>query len=313
MKNFKNKKILIAGGTGLVGRQLVELLTSQKAKVSVVSLDKKPKDMKYHKFYRKDLSNPKSCDIVTKGKDLVINVMGYTGSIETNLKTPNSFFTKNLLPSINLLNSSSKNQVSEFLYTSSYGIYSPKLSMKESNAWLANPSDQDKFAGWAKRICELHVEAVKKEKKIKKLYIVRPGNIFGPYCNYKSKNTMVIASLIKKFLNDKTVKVWGDGSQIRDFIYSKDVAQMMLQVIKKEVQEPINIGSGKGTTIKSIVNKISNFLNMNNKKIIYTKKYSKTDKKRILSTIILNKYGIRTKYNLDEGLKATIEWCKKIN
>lgn len=313
MKSFKNKKVLIAGGTGLVGTQLVNLLIEQKARVYVVSNDTKSINKKIIKKYKLDLSYPKSCDLVTKNMDLVINAIGYTGSIETNIKYPNTFFSNNLLPSINLLNSCSKNKVKEFLYTSSYGIYSPKLKMKEENAWRANPSDQDKYAGWAKRICELHTEAVGKEKNIKKIYIVRPGNIFGPNCKYNAKNTMVIAALIKKFLNNKMVKVWGDGSQVRDFIYSKDVAQMILQVIKKEIPVPINLGHGKGITIKKVVDLISKNKNIPKRKVLYTKKYSSTDKKRILSTSLLKKFNIKTQYTFKEALDETIEWCIKEN
>ena len=64
---------------------------------------------------------------------------------------------------------------------------------------------------------------------------------------------MVVASLIKKFFNKaKIVKVWGDGSPIRDFVFSKDMASMMIDVVRKEVVVPINLGSGSGVSIKQL-------------------------------------------------------------
>ena len=73
-----------------------------------------------------------------------------------------------------------------------------------------------------KRIAELQIEAYRKEFKFDGLHIVRPGNIFGPYSNFNPQNSMVVSSLIKRIVNEENpLKVWGDGTAIRDFIFRK--------------------------------------------------------------------------------------------
>ena len=138
---------------------------------------------------------------------------------------------------------------------------------------METTSENDKFAGWAKRMGELQVEAYKKQYNWNKIYIVRPANIYGPFSNFDDKNSMVVASLIKKFCNNTgEVKIWGDGSPIRDFIYSKDVARMMIDVVEKEITVPINLGSGDGVSISKLVDVILNSKHIVNKpKIEYEK------------------------------------------
>jgi GDP-L-fucose synthase len=183
--------------------------------------------------------------------------------------------------------------------------------MKEDSVWKTFPSENDKYAGWAKRIGELQVEAYKKEFNFKSLHIVRPANIYGPNMNFNPKSSMVIGSLIKKiFNNKKQIEVWGDGQNIRDFIYSKDVAQFMIDVIKKNIQEPINIGSGKGVKIKDIIDILlkSKYLKIK-PKIIYNTKMPSGDKKRVLDVNSAKKVGLIDKLTpLEIGLENTVKW-----
>jgi GDP-L-fucose synthase len=318
---FKNKNILVAGGTGLVGIQLVKLLNSLGGHIYVASLDKNSfKKNEVKKFFNLDLKNIDNCLKITKNIDIVFNLLGVTGSPQTNIQRPATFMMSNLYCAINLLYAAQKNNVKRYLYTSTYGVYSHSSVMKEDSVWKTFPSENDKYAGWAKRMGELQVEAYKKEFKFKSLHIVRPANIYGPNMNFNPKSSMVIGSLINKiFSNKKTVEVWGDGKNIRDFIYSKDVAQFMIDVIKKNIQEPINIGSGKGVEIKSIIDILLQSKQLKNKpKIIYNTKMPSGDKKRILDINLAKKNKLINNLTpLTVGLENTISWYlqnkKKLN
>ena len=82
---------------------------------------------------------------------------------------------------------------------------------------------------------------------------MRPANVYGEYDNFDPENAMVIPSLIHRIVAGKTLlNVWGDGSQVRDFIYSHDVANAMIELIKIGYNKPVNLGSGKGVTIKKL-------------------------------------------------------------
>ncbi|NBP59119.1 NAD-dependent epimerase/dehydratase family protein, partial [bacterium] len=292
---FKNKKILVAGGTGLVGQQLVPLLVKEGAKVYVASMDDKylvPK--KVVKFYNLNLMNLDNCIKVTKEKDIVFNLLGVTGSPKINNDKPGSFMMANLYCAINMLMAAKISKVKRYLYTSSNGVYAPAPIMKENTVWRTFPSENDKYAGWAKRIGELQIEAFKKEFNFESLHIVRPANIYGPYANFDPVNSMVVSSLIKRFFdNESPLIVWGDGMAKRDFVYSKDVAMAMIQVLKRNIQFLVNVGSGKGTSIKELVNIIFNskFL-IKKPKIIFDITKPSGDKKRILDVTLAKKNGI---------------------
>ncbi len=313
MKNiFKGKNILIAGGTGMVGIPLTKKLYRLGANIYIASLDKIKKDQKkiIRKFYNTDLINVENCIRVTKKMDMVFNLLGVTGSPQINYSNPGSFMMSNLYCAVNLLYASQKNNVKRYLYTSTYGVYGKSLKMKEENVWKTFPSEHDKYAGWAKRMGELQVEAYQKEYNFEGLYIVRPANIYGPNLNYNPKNSMVVASLIKRILDkENPLKVWGDGSNIRDFIYCDDVASAMIKVVEKNIKKPINIGSGKGVSIKKLVKTIVNSKFVKNKpKIIYDITKKSGDKKRVLITKFAEKNGIINKTSLKNGIDKSILW-----
>ena len=308
---FSNKKILVAGGTGLIGQQLVPKLINLGGKVFVASLDDKSLiNNKIEDFYNLDLMNLDNCIKITKDKEIVFNLLGVTGTPKIGLEKPASFMMSNIYCAINLLMAAQISKVKKYLYTSTYGVYGHGSVMKENDVWKTFPSDNDKFAGWAKRIGELQVEAFKIEYDFESLHIVRPANIYGPYANFDPENSMVIPSLIRRLIEgENPLIVWGNGSAVRDFIFSADVADAMIQVMQKKIEEPINIGSGTGVSIKKLVNTLLSSIIIKNKpKVIFDKTKPAGDKKRILDTKLARSYGITNRVSLKEGLNKTINW-----
>ena len=308
---YKNKNVLVTGGTGLIGTQLVNKLVKLKSRVIVASLDKNIELPKGVKFIRSDLRFFENCLKLTKKIDYVFHLAGIKGSPEMAKKKPYQFMTPMLMFNANMLEASRINKVKRFLYTSSIGVYNPKKIMKEDDVWKTFPSRNDWYAGWTKRIGELNVQACQLFTKKMITIIVRPANVFGPYDNFDTKSAMVIPSLINKFINSKTgaVEVWGDGSNIRDFIFSSEVARAMLLIMFKKPKLPINIGSGKEVSIKKIVKIINEYFG-NNHKLSWNKKYSGGDKKRVLDITRLKKLGFKHEINLEKAIYQTINWFK---
>ena len=308
---YKNKNVLVTGGTGLIGTQLVNKLVKLKSRVIVASLDKNIELPKGVKFIRSDLRFFENCLKLTKKIDYVFHLAGIKGSPEMAKKKPYQFMTPMLMFNANMLEASRINKVKRFLYTSSIGVYNPKKIMKEDDVWKTFPSRNDWYAGWTKRIGELNVQACQLFTKKMITIIVRPANVFGPYDNFDTKSAMVIPSLINKFINSKTgaVEVWGDGSNIRDFIFSSEVARAMLLIMFKKPKLPINIGSGKEVSIKKIVKIINKYFG-NNYKILWNKKYLGGDKKRVLDITRLKKLGFKQETNLENAIYQTINWFK---
>jgi GDP-L-fucose synthase len=312
MTNFyHNKKILVTGGTGLIGRPLVKKLVSLGGIVSVVSLDKPIDIDKKVNFIKLDLRNFDNCISVCKNQDIVFNLIGVKGSPKMTIENPASFFIPTISFSINMMEAARQCGVERYLFTSSIGVYEPANIFNEDDVWSTFPSENDRFAGWAKRIGELQSQAYEIQYKWDKISIVRPANVYGPYDNFDPDNAMVIPSLINRACSgERPLNVWGDGSPIRDFIYSDDVADGMIEIVKQGYNKPINLGSGKGVSIKEIAVSIVDKME-DNCEIVWDTDKPSGDAKRIMNTDRARSIGINPKINLDEGIDNTIKWYNK--
>ena len=229
-----------------------------------------------------------------------------------NIEKPASFMVPTLMFSINMMEAALRQNVSNYLLTSSIGVYAQSSLFKEDSVWKTFPSQNDKFPGWAKRICELQAEAYKIQYDWENISIVRPSNVYGPYDNFDENNAMVIPSLIKKAFKAKDVlKVWGDGSAIRDFIYSKDVARGMMKVIEEEIKGPINLGSGDKTSIKDIVEIIVKNVKDGSLNVEWDTSQPKGDDIKLMDVSLANSFNFKPKVGIQEGLEKTIKWYKK--
>ncbi|QQG40407.1 MAG: NAD(P)-dependent oxidoreductase [Candidatus Levyibacteriota bacterium] len=310
MNFYKGKKVLVTGGTGLIGRPLVEMLVEAGAKVVVVSLDDPSRAPKGVKFIRADLREFSNCMQACKYQEIVFHLAGIKGSPKMTAQQPASFFVPTITFNTNMMEAARRQNLKRFLYTSTIGVYSPAEIFHEDDVWKTFPSVNDRFAGWAKRMGELQAQAYKIEYDWDKISIVRPANVYGPFDNFDPDTAMVIPSLIHRALSgENPLTVWGDGSAIRDFIYSKDVARGMMLAIEKGINVPVNLGSGAGVTIKEIAEVIAKNVPGGPIKIIWDKDKPKGDAKRLMDMKRAKKLlGFKPIYSLEQGIKETIAW-----
>ena len=301
-----NKNVLVTGANGMVAYQLIKLLRDRNCNLTLTDLHEKSKFFSDEKYISGDLRSRSFTQSVCKNQDIVFSLVGLKASPEECLKKPASHsVTMNQFNS-NIIESAFKNDVEWFLYTSSVGVYYPAEVFVEDDVWKTTPSNNDWYGGWAKRMGELNVEASMIEYNRSNCSIVRPANIYGKWDVFSDKAT-VIGSLISKAYhnNNDILEVWGDGSPIRDFIYSKDVARGMLHMVENEVTEPVNLGSGKEVRISDIAEIIANYFEQ---EIDYDTTKPNGDMKRLMSTELAESYGFKPKVELKEGIKRTIDW-----
>ena len=293
---LQNKKVLVTGGNGMIGRALVELLyDTTSANIMVADLP------------NVDLRDRNDCKAVCEGQDVVFHLAGIKGSPIRCMNSPASFSVPQIQFNANMIEAAYNAGVEWFLYTSSVGVYHPAEVFVEDDVWKTFPSENDWYPGWAKRVGEMNVQAYTKEYDWNKCSIVRPANVYGPNDNFSDEST-VIASLIKKAFKNDVLEVWGDGSPIRDFIYSEDVARGMIHMVENEVTEPVNLASGTGVTIKDLAFMICEYFNVG---LSFDESKPNGDMKRILSTERAESYGFKPQVSLDEGIHRTINWYKE--
>ncbi len=305
---WQNKKVLVAGGTGMIGIPLVEMLLAHKATVRVVSLDEPSRSHPEAEFMRLDLTVLENCRRACRGMDYVFNLLGVKASPEVTAKRPASHYYPTIMMEHALLEGARLEHVSGFMLTSSIGVYAPADIFYEDSVWSTFPSPNDWFAGWAKRAGELQVAAYKKEYGWRDITIVRPANVYGPWDNFDSENAMVVPSLIKKALSGAPeLVVWGDGSPVRDFIHAKDVARGMLLVAEKSPEKPVNLGSGSGYSIRHLVDCIIKNMPTPLKVVWDTTKQS-GDACRVMDIQRARTYGFEPAISLEEGVRDVMTW-----
>ncbi len=305
LKSFTSKNVLITGGTGLIGRQVVKILCDAGANVRVVSLDVLTIDDRADHVLG-DLTDFNLCKELTKDMDFVFHMVGIKGSVEVTKSKPASFFVPLLMFNTNVLEACRLNKVQKVVYTSSIGAYSSAEVFREGENQEGAPMDM--FPGWAKRMAELQVQAYQKQYGLDNFAVVRPCNVYGPGDNFDPENAMVIPTLMFRIHNkENPVVVWGDGSAVRDFAYSRDVAEGVILALHHGTQGGfVNLGSGTGVTIRELLETLHSFLGFN-----YEFDISKPSgfPKRVMDISLARE---RIHYNpttsLLDGLKETWEW-----
>jgi len=308
---FKNKKILVTGGTGLVGRELVNLLIKEGAIVTSISLDENNFDKSWNVEYIKgDLRNFKTCVEVCKNKEIIFHIAGIKGSPLLVKQMPYVLFTNFIQMNTNMIAAMNASDMEWGLYTSSVGTYGPADVFYEDKLWEQFPSKNDWFAGWAKRMGELQIDAFQQQTNRRMISIMKPVNIYGNFDNFDLRTSTLVPSLIRKVFESKNiVDVWGNGSATRDIIHASDVARAAMLLVSNKIDIPVNIGIGKGTTILEVVKTI---IKVSGKELIIVHDMTKPsgDGSRVANVDRLTSLGFVAEKLLEEGLAETYEWYK---
>jgi GDP-L-fucose synthase len=196
--------------------------------------------------------------------------------------------------------------VKKIVYTSSIGAYAENSILRESDYKVE--SVPISFAGWAKRMAELQIYSYKVQYGIDTFSIVRLSNIYGPGDNFNPETAMVIPSLMHRIYNgEDPLVVWGDGTVVRDFLYSRDAAEgILLALHYGTAGDFVNIGSGKGHSIRDIITALQSFINFNY--VFDAAKPSGAPMRIMDITKATNLFGFIPSTDLATGLKHTWDW-----
>ena len=314
---YNGKKVLVAGGTGTIGIPLVRQLIVLGADVTVVSLDEPAyasrvlgSDVHYR---RDDLTDMPACLRATDGQDFVFNMVGIKGSVGIGETKVASYFVPMLRYQTNLMDAAFHSGVSRYLFVSSVCGYPQSSLHVEDNMWNGLPKQNDKYPGLAKRIGEIQGETYLKEFGWDAVRIVRPSNVYGPFDDFDPRTAQVIPALIRRMLDgENPVRVWGDGSAIRDFVYSDDVAYWSLIALEKAPPcVPINLGSGRGCTIREVAETIAANVALR-PTIEWDPDKPAGDPVRLMSMERAKQLiGFTERTSFEEGIRQTIGWYRE--
>jgi GDP-L-fucose synthase len=308
---YYGKKVLVTGGTGFIGTNLVERLLNLGAKVRIVSRGIRKTNLHSEvEFVRGDLTNLQSCRSAAKGVDYVFHLAAAGGGLVYNMNHPAGTLTPNLLINTNMLEGARLEDVQRYLFTSSSSVYPPNLEvLEEEKAWEGNPHGSDSFFAWSKRIGELQARAYADEYGMS-IAVVRLGNPYGPRDNFNPETSHVIPALIYKAVNKvNPFVVWGAGEAVRSFVHVKDVVNAMIQVLNVySICDPVNIATGESVKIKDLVKTVLELTNYDGELRFDTSKPEGHLLKMMSIRKLQEKVGYKPSINLRDGISDTIRW-----
>lgn len=310
MLKLKNKKILITGAHGFLGKHLVKnLLKTRRVPAKNLFL---PISREF------DLRKWSNCQKVVKNQDIIIHLAAKVGGIGYNQKKPGELFYDNLIMGIQLMEAARIAGIEKFVVLGTVCAY-PKFTPApfcEENLWDGYPEETNAPYGLAKKMLLVQAQAYRLQYNFNAIYLLS-ANMYGPCDCFDPNRSHVIAAIIKKIYDAQKQKknyitVWGTGKPTREFIYVKDAAEAILLATEKYNKlEPVNIGSGKETSIKNLAGLIAKLMNFKGE-IRWNKTKPDGQKRRMLDTSKAKKeFGFKTKTNFEGGLKKTIEWYRQ--
>ena len=302
LKNISNKKIAITGSNGFVSKHVIDLLNKiQKKKNNIIKINSK----------NTDYSNVNKLVKKFNKVDYVIHLSSATGGIKYTKENMADQFYITMLKDLNVFEACKKAKVKKMITLGNLHAYPIKISepINENKIHQGLPNKTHLGIGWSKRNLSVMSEVFSKKSKTKYI-IVYSANAYGPGDSRDLNYGHIIPTIILKCLANKDIKLFGSANAVREFIYIKDLATIILiSLVKINKSCYFNVGSGEKITIKELIKLIVKLTKFN-KKIKYLNKI-KDNSKRFFDNKIYNKLiKYKVKYNLISGLKETIDWYK---
>ena len=307
---MKNKKILITGAAGFLGRHLTA-------------------DLKRHGYRRLILPSHDRWELTSKTDirrlfarskpDVVIHLAARVGGIGANQKNPGGFFYENLVMGVELIEEARRCGVDKFVALGtvcSYPKFTP-VPFKEKDLWNGYPEETNAPYGLAKKMLLVQSQAYRQQYGLNAIYLI-PVNMYGPGDNFDPESSHVIPGLIRKFLAARhrgadRISVWGDGTASREFLYVDDCAEALRLALERyDKPDPVNIGSGREITIKTLVGMLKKLTGFKGKIVWDDARPNGQPRRHLDVTRAREQFGFRARTPFEAGLRKTLRWYEKI-
>ena len=309
MLGLSDKKILVTGGAGFLGKQVLEQLILAGSKSEHISI---PRSRDW------DLRILENCQQVVKGQDVVIHLAAHVGGIGLNREKPAELFYDNLMMGTQLIHAAYEAGVKKFVCVGTICAY-PKFTpvpFREDDLWNGYPEETNAPYGIAKKALLVQLQSYRQQYGFNGIYLL-PVNLYGPEDNFDPRSSHVIPALIRKVheaqqKGEKKLPVWGDGSPTREFLYSSDAARgIVIATQKYDRPEPVNLGTNYEISIKDLVELICELMEFEGEIIWETDKPNGQPRRCLDTTRAKQEFDFIAQMDLRQGLQNTISWYRQ--
>lgn len=296
--------IIVTGGSGLVGNALKKILpTAHYPTRNDVNLLNQKETMQWFRTF---------------SPTQVIHLAAKVGGVQANMNQPASFAVENMTINTNLLEACYQAGTKKVVSMLSSCVYpdSPYVvyPLTENQLHLGPPHFTNYGYAYAKRMLEVQSRAYRQQYGCVFTTVI-PNNLFGPHDNYRTEDSHVIPAIIRKVWEAKQanapfIEVWGDGSPLREFTYSEDIAKILVWLLENyDGVEPLNIGSTIEVSIKDVVEKVCEYFGYDGKIKWNTAKPSGQYRKPTSNQNLLNLGWNASNYTpFNDALKRSCDW-----
>jgi GDP-L-fucose synthase len=309
-QKFPYRKIVVTGGAGFLGRQVVERLRRDAPEAEIFI----PRKADYDLVQMPDVKRL----LADAAPDLVIHLAAEVGGIGYNQAQPARLFYDNLMMGAQLMEASRLAGVEKFLATGTVCAY-PKftpLPFREDDIWDGYPEETNAPYGLAKKMMLVQAQTSRQQYGFNAIFVI-PVNLYGPRDNFTWEKSHVIPALIRKCVEAKrngapSIEVWGTGAASREFLYVDDCAAgIVLAARDYDSPDPVNLGNGREVTIKELVEMIARLTDFTGEIRWQHSKPDGQPRRQLDVSRAAERLGFRAATPLEEGLRRTIEWYEQ--
>jgi GDP-L-fucose synthase len=304
--DLRDKRVLVTGGAGFLGRVVTTELEARRVGEIVV-----PRRADY------DLTEQEAVRELYRDTrpEIVIHLAAEVGGIGANRANPGRYFFANMAMGLHVIEEARANQVEKVVQVGTVCAY-PKFAtvpFREDDLWSGYPEETNAPYGIAKKSLLVMLQAYREQYGLNGIYLL-PVNLYGPGDNFDPESSHVIPALVRKFVTardqgDPEVVAWGTGSASREFLYVDDAATAIVMATELyDGQEPVNVGTSHEITIKDLVELIGRLTGYDGTIRWDPTKPDGQPRRKLETSRARELFGFDAKIELEEGLRRTISW-----